>query len=138
MTSTEINPSHQFNFAGTFQVVLRVEDAEGLSNSTTLTIVVTDNDPTGTGTEMNLVVVQNPAQNVAEIAVQNMPPGAVVSNIYVHDSTGRLIATYLPQQVFENGNYMIPVGTLRDELYFVTISTLDGNSSGVRVLVKNN
>ena len=137
ITSQEVNPSHVFNFAGTFEVVLRVEDEEGQSDSVSVSIEVTDNNSTGTGSTMQLVVVTNPASEIATIAVQNIPQGEVINSLYVHDSSGRLIATYLPQEVFVAGNYQIPVGSLRDEMYFVTVETINGETAGVRLLVRN-
>jgi len=137
VTSTEVNPSHVFNFAGTFQVVLRVEDEEGLSDSTTLTIVVTDNTPTGADSSLKVVIANNPPVDFAQVVVQNMEPGMVINQINLHDSSGRLIRTFIPQEVFSQGIYNIPVGTLRDELYFITVETFEGEKGAVRLLIRN-
>ena len=136
-TSTEQNPIHTFTFAGTFQVVLRVEDEEGLSDSNIVTVTVTDNDPFGGGTAMDLVVVQNPASQIVDLVLNNRPSNAVVVKLYLHDSSGRLIRTFEPQQVFSDGHYMLPVYDLRDEMYYVTVEMLDGLTMGERFLIKN-
>jgi PKD repeat protein/N-acetylneuraminic acid mutarotase len=41
-TSTDTNPSHTFSMAGTYEVELTVTDGGGLTDTTTVTIVVTD------------------------------------------------------------------------------------------------
>ena len=87
---------------------------------------------------MQLIVINNPTQNVTQVAVQNIPQGSVVDRIYVHDSSGRLISTYLPQEIFENGNYSVPMNALRDGIYYISVSTLDGFKAATRVLLKNN
>lgn len=44
-TVTDVNPTHTFTVAGTYQVELTVEDDEGLTNSTTVTIVAGNEAP---------------------------------------------------------------------------------------------
>ncbi|AKA36092.1 PKD domain-containing protein [Flagellimonas lutaonensis] len=135
-TSTEVNPSHTFTFAGSFEVSLTVEDEEGLTDTATITIEVEDNNPSGI-TDFEVIIAPNPADQTANISVLNIPEGTVVTMIYLHDSTGRLLGAFEPQDVFSDNRYEIPVFMLRDEVYYVKIELNNGDSIAVRLLVKN-
>ncbi|MEP5376032.1 MAG: PKD domain-containing protein [Hyphomicrobiales bacterium] len=134
--SNDENPTHTYDFAGTFEVTLTVEDEEGLSNtSEVISIEVTDN--TTSGVSPTAVIARNPAKDIAMVQLVQAPEDVVVTNVGLHDSSGRLIASYLPQQLFVSGSYEIPIGTLRDGLYYITLELNEGDPIGLNLLVKN-
>ena len=116
-TSTEMDPTHTFGASGTYEVSLTVEDAEGLSNTQTLTILVADDGDTS----IVATLLVNPADEVAQVRIiENGPELIRVVKIYVHDGTGRLVASYDPKDVVANGLYEIPVAMLgSNEIYYL-------------------
>ncbi|MCL6275559.1 PKD domain-containing protein [Muricauda sp. 2012CJ35-5] len=135
-SSSEENPVYTYQFAGTFDVVLTVEDAEGLVNTATLTIEVEDNDPSGI-TDFEARIAPNPANATANLRIFNMPQGTVTTMIYLYDSIGRLMGAFQPQDVFTDNQYQIPVHTLRDELYYVKVELSNGDPILIPLLVQN-
>ncbi|UJH69314.1 PKD domain-containing protein [Muricauda sp. SCSIO 65647] len=135
-TSTEPDPTHTFEFAGSFEVVLTVEDAEGLTDTATVTIEVEENNPSGI-TDFEAIIAPNPADETAYLSILNMPEGRTATMIYLHDSTGRLLGAFEPQEVFRDNRYEIPVYLLRDELYYIKIELNNGDPIVVPLLVKN-
>lgn len=135
-TSTESNPTHTFTFAGTFEVQLTVEDAEGATDTATVTIEVQDNTTQQTG-DLVMSVAPNPATRVAQLYVMEMPEDVVVTKIHLHDSTGRLLGSFEPQDVLTDGFYELPIGTLRDGLYYLQIEMNNGDPVGIRLLIEN-
>ena len=137
-TASVADPTYTFEFAGTFDVVLTVQDEEGETDTATITIEVQENEPQG-GTEIEIVLAPNPASGFANLNVLEMPTGTVVTEIQLYDSTGRLIGTFDPQDngIFADSMYSIPVGTLRDELYYVKIEFNQGDPLTLSLLVSN-
>lgn len=135
-TSTEANPVHVFEFAGTFEVVLTVEDAEGLIDTATVTIEVEENDPTAVG-DFEAVIAPNPSDNTANINIMSIPQGTTVTMIYLYDSTGRLLGEFEPQSIASGNQYLLPVFTLRDGLYYVKFEFNTGDPTAIRMLVQN-
>ncbi len=76
-------------------------------------------------------------EDVANVQVINLPIDRLLINIALHDSSGRLIATFSPQTVFSNGVYEIPVATLRDGLYNISLETNSDMSIILSLIVKN-
>ena len=85
------------------------------------------------------MLAPNPASGFANLNVLEMPTGTVVTEIQLYDSTGRLIGTFDPQDngIFADSMYSIPVGTLRDELYYVKIEFNQGDPLTLSLLVSN-
>ena len=137
-TVSVADPTYTFEFAGTFDVVLTVQDEEGETDTATITIEVQENEPQG-GTEIEIVLAPNPASGFANLNLLEMPTGTVVTEIQLYDSTGRLIGTFDPQDngIFADSMYSIPVGTLRDELYYVKIEFNQGDPLTLSLLVSN-
>jgi|UPI0008355416 PKD repeat protein len=133
-TSTEADPTHTFETAESYEVTLTVTDIEGLTNSTSITIEVSDNAPTGL--EMSAIVAPNPARDYANLQVTNLPDGVVITKINLHDSIGRLMESIDPVQV-DGGAYSIPTYMLRDGLYYITIELSEGDPIGIELLVRN-
>lgn len=134
-TSPEQNPTYIFEEPGSYQVSLTVSDSGGLSDSSSLTIEVIDN---GTfGLEMVAIVAPNPAIDYANLQVMNLPDGTLATAINLHDSTGRLLSSFQPQELLIDEIYEIPIFMLRDGLYYITIEFNQGDNIGIDLLVKN-
>ena len=129
-----MNPIHTFTDPGEFTVSLTVTDNGGLSNTTTIAVIVTEMSD-----KMMAIILENPTQEgMAKIQVVNRPSNIVVLNIYLHDNTGRLIAAYDAQQYFtSNETFEIPVMTVRDGLYFIGLEMNQGDPLLVKIFVKN-
>jgi len=133
-TATDPDPVHIFTFAGTFEVTLTVTDAEGLTDTTTITIEVEDATPTATE-EMQAIAVENPVATEARIVILNQ--SITVNQVFLHDSTGRLIGTYDPVSIQVDGEYVIPVLGIRDGVYYVIMEMNEGDPLQVSLLVGN-
>ena len=133
-TSNEVDPVHTYAEAGNYTVILTVTDAGGLVGTATITVRV---DPEAG--QMRAILLENPADNgVAEVQVVNKPSEVLVMTIYLHDYSGRLLGTFNAQNVFvTGGTYQVPVATLRDGLYFVSLELNQGDPLLVKLLVKN-
>ncbi|WP_055392973.1 PKD domain-containing protein [Flagellimonas eckloniae] len=136
-SSSEPNPVNVYTFAGTFEASLTVEDEEGLTDVATVTIVVEDNNVAENG-ELQIILAPNPATEVAQVRIMSIPSGITVTNIHLHDSSGRLIGTFDPEEVsIDSNSYGIPIYMLRDELYYLKFEMSSGEPYGIRLLVKN-
>ena len=133
-SSTEVEPTHTYTEVGEYTVILTVTDAGGLVGTATALIRV---DPEAG--EMKGIILENPTDSgVAEVQVINQPAEVMVMFIYLHDSSGRLVASHLAQDVLvTGGTYQIPVGTLRDGLYFIGLEMNEGDPLLLKLLVKN-
>ena len=135
-TSTEENPMYTFTEAGTFEVTLEIFDEEGLSSSAGLQIVV--NPPNTSNSSDNLVAVApNPVTDGLAQLYVSKPDGRFPTKLGLYDNTGRLIYTFVPEDVVQNQAYQLPVGNLRDGLYFIRVDYDTGDADSVRLLVKN-
>jgi len=135
-TSTEMTPSHRFIEAGVYEVSLTVGDAEGLTDTKTITIVVvegTDNK------DIEGILVVNPAKEVAQIQlIDNGPGNRRVVKIHLHDSSGRLIGLYDPHEIFVHGLYEIPISTLsNNSIYFIGFEINKGDRIVLKLVVRN-
>lgn len=136
-SSTESDPVYVFEVAGTYEVSLTVTDAEGLTNSNTITIVVFENEPSALDDEV--VIAPNPAGGVDDFAYVYVAPEVSVVTINLHDSSGRLIASYNANDpvIQDTNRYQIPVFGLRSELYFITVETNNGEPIAIPFIVDN-
>lgn len=128
-TVSEVSPTHTFEMQGSYSVTLTVEDIEGLSDTETQTIVV---NAAGKNEVVGRLLV-NPADDIAQVRIIDTGPGvSKVVSIYIHDSTGRLVATHQAADVVANGLYEVPVAGLNaNEIYFMGFE-LD---SGERIML---
>ncbi len=131
------NPTHVFSEAGTFQVVLTVSDAEGLTDTASVTVTVTDNEP-DMGTSFGLVAERNPVTDgVASVQLLDDLANETPQVFYVHDYTGRLVGTFDPQDIFDGtSSYLIPVNGYRTSVYIITVETLSGKRAGTRIVIE--
>ena len=136
VTSNVANPVHTYTSSGTYNVELTVEDAEGLSDSNTLAIVVTESS---TIEDIKGVLIVNPAKEVAQIQlIDNGLTNKIVNKVYLHDVTGRLIGTYSPKDIFAHGLYQVPIASLSDDsVYFIGFEMNDGGKIVLKLVVKN-
>lgn len=135
-TVTEVSPSHIFQSAGTYEVSLTVTDAEGLTDTGSIVITVvkaSDSD------EISVTLLVNPAKDVAQVRIMDNGPGLTkVAKIYIHDSIGRLVATYNPKDVVANGLYEIPISILSSgEIYYIGFKMDNGELISMDLIVNN-
>jgi len=116
-TSTEATTSHVFSEKGTYVVSLTVEDVEGLSDTQTITIVVGD----ASKSDVVGMLLVNPATDVAQVRIIDNGPGlSKVVKVYIHDTAGRLVASYNAKDIVANGLYEIPTAQLgTNEIYYL-------------------
>ena len=135
-TSMEPNPVHTFTSADTYQVVMTVTDGEGLTDSATLNILVSD-PSSESGIQGTLIA--NPAKNVAQIQIIDHGPGDTkVASITLHDLNGRLVGLYSPKDVSSHGLYQIPISSLSDGgLYIIGFEMTNGKRISLKLVVKN-
>ncbi len=136
-TSTDANPVHTFMEANSYEVTLTVTDGQGLSDSTSITIEVLDNQTNSQDVE--IVIAPNPASQYAYIYFNNVSVDRnEIIGFTIHDTGGRLIGQYMESEVYsEQGLYTIPMFGLRDEFYAITISFTEGPPISKRVIVRN-
>ena len=136
-TSTEADLEHIYTVPGTYEVTLTVTDAGGLTDTATLTITVSE-DPAG---KMNIILESNPPNpndgGVARIMIINNPIDVMVMNVTIHDVGGRYIAGYPADEIAVGTNYELPISTLRDGLYFVRVVLNQGESTLIKLWVRN-
>lgn len=135
-TSTEANPEKEYMAPGVFTVSLTVTDAGGLTDTVTIEVVVRN--------KMNIILTSNPPnpsqdiltrEGFATIMLVNKPDELVLMNITIHDVGGRYIAGYA---VNDNVNiFELPISTLRDGLYFVRVVLNQGESTLIKLWVRN-
>ncbi|MBM1105915.1 PKD domain-containing protein [Aurantibacter crassamenti] len=136
-TSVEENPTYTFNNAGTYLVELTVTDSEGLTNTASINITVSASE--SISEETGVILELNPAQEgVARILLKNQPLGIVVTSLLLHDSTGRFIESFNIERVATTQDtYELPITTLRDGLYFISLELNSGEYKVLSLLIQN-
>lgn len=134
-TSTEMAPTHTFVTQGSYEVSLTVTDGEGLSNTQTVTIVV---GAAGKSEVVGMLLV-NPADKVAQVRIIDNGPGvSKVAKIYIHDSSGRLVATHNGADVVVSGLYEIPIAGLNsNEVYYLGFKMDSGDRITINLVVNH-
>ncbi len=136
-TSTEADPQKIYAVPGVFTVQLTVTDEGGLTSSATITVTV-EEDPAG---KMNVILESNPPNpadgGVARILIINKPVDLTVLNITLHDVGGRYIEGYIASDIENNGIFELPTATLRDGLYFVRVALNQGETTLIKLWVRN-
>jgi uncharacterized protein (DUF2249 family) len=115
---------------------LTVTDDEGETNFDEAAVTVTRDEPEE---KMEAILLENPSNGgVAKVMILNRPSEVVLFGFYFHDATGRLIGQYNAEAMeVDVDSYEIPVGTLRDGLYYVTLIVNQGERMVLKLLVKN-
>ena len=136
-TSTEADLEHIYTVPGTYEVMLTVTDDGGLTDTATLTIIVSE-DPAG---KMNIILESNPPNptdgGIARIMVINKPSDIMVLNVTIHDVGGRYISGYPADDIAVGTSFELPISTLRDGLYFVRVVLNQGESTLIKLWVRN-
>lgn len=133
-SSDQVDPVYTFQSPGDYIVVLTVTDAGGLISTATITISVVE-----TAGPLVAMILENPTRSGnGLVRLLHLPEEVVPDNIYLHDSTGRLLSTLEPEDQFnETNSYTIPVATLMNGLYFVTVELNTGEKMVLKLLVQN-
>ena len=132
-SSGEIDPGHLYTDPGTYTVVLTVEDESGLTASSTIRIEVFE----GSGS-MIAIITENPVfDGSAQIRVLEWGPESNVQAFYLHDFSGRLIATFPAAAQAGPDDFVIPVNTVRDGLYVISIKMSSGEVVSLKAWIKN-
>ena len=113
-TSDEISPVYTYADYGSYEVTLTVTDAEGLTASTTLSITVTEN------IELDMILSPNPSVDYVEITLNGVASEEDIIGFMIHDSAGRLIRQFLPDEIASGNIYVIPLQILTTDVYVVT------------------
>ncbi|MEQ8419801.1 MAG: PKD domain-containing protein, partial [Arenibacter algicola] len=131
-TSSTADPVHVFEEPGVYRVEFTVSDGF-LTDTVFITITVTEPEAEE---KMKAVVAPNPTSDTANVFIINSPDNRVVLEMYLHDSTGKYIDV-ISNPVLIDDHYVMPIYSLTDGVYYITL-VLDGNEQlPVRLLVKN-
>lgn len=132
--STEMTSSHLFEDAGVYEVALRVTDIDGLSDTASITIVVVED----TVDSIIGTLMINPAKEVARVRlIDNRPGNSNVVKVYLHDSSGRLLDSYNPKDIFAHGLYEVPVSTLGSGgIFYIGFEMNKGARKIVKLIVQ--
>ncbi|WP_285654922.1 PKD domain-containing protein [Allomuricauda sp. NBRC 101325] len=135
-TSTESVTTHTFTEIGTYEVTLTVFDAENLSDTKPITIVVVDGEVSD---EIVGRIVVNPAKDIARIQiVDHSETTHNVVRIYVHDVSGKMMGLYDPAEIYRHGLYEIPIATFKEgSVYFVGFDLDNNQTLMLKLIVKN-
>jgi PKD repeat protein len=84
-------------------------------------------------------VVINPVRDgIAQIQIQNLPAGVIVTNILLHDYSGKLVGEFDPNENFVSENeYELNVNVISVGLYFVTIEFNEGDPIILKLMMTN-
>ncbi|MGB5355138.1 MAG: hypothetical protein WBN11_00440, partial [Eudoraea sp.] len=74
---------------------------------------------------------------IAIIQLINQPSDVEVRTIYLHDSSGRLVGSYIPQEVFNGITYDVPVGAVETGMYYIGLEMSKGDPILLKLLVNN-
>ena len=135
-SSMESDPTYTYNEPGSYTVELTVADAEGLTATATFSIEVSGVE------DVIAIIAPNPIPQDAEnalIRVSPLPLDVVITDINVHDATGRFIDSFDPAAAYRSDlrAYEIPIFNLRDGLYYVTLEFDNADPIGIQMLVRN-
>ncbi|PKA99444.1 VCBS repeat protein [Flavobacteriaceae bacterium MAR_2009_75] len=132
--SSETNPTYLFNTVGTYQVSLTVTDSNNMSDTTQITIMVTDSEEIVNG-EPDIILEVNPAQNgSARVLLINQPAEMYISELNVHDSTGKLLNSF-HFTVNSMGDYQVPVSTLSSGIYYLNLKMSTGDTETLTMVI---
>lgn len=115
-TSSSANPKHTFTSAGIYEVELTVQDSEELTNSTTLTITVVDNQNQATVSGINASPDNGTAPLLVSFTVLNgVDDVATTSYLWDFGDGSTSSSEMEPSHVFsEKGTYEVSL-TVNDE-----------------------
>ncbi|MEO0507486.1 MAG: PKD domain-containing protein [Bacteroidota bacterium] len=136
-TANSVQTSFEYTEAGNYTVTLQVADEQGETGITEVIVeVLPPNVPTTT--EAIITAAPNPASTWADLYV-TMPDGDTLVKFGIFDATGRLIFTFNPNDVYDDakGTYTLPIGTLRNGMYYVKVDFTQNEPKAIRLMVRN-
>ncbi|MEL7271435.1 MAG: PKD domain-containing protein [Bacteroidota bacterium] len=136
-TANSVQTSFEYTEAGNYTVTLQVVDEQGETGTTEVIVeVLPPNVPTTT--EAIITAAPNPASVWADLYV-TMPDGDTLVKFGIFDATGRLIFTFNPNDVYDDakGTYTLPIGTLRNGMYYVKVDFTQNEPKAIRLMVRN-
>ncbi|TKD54907.1 PKD domain-containing protein, partial [Flavobacterium sp. ASW18X] len=132
--------SYEYTEVGEYIVSLTVTDNDGLTDTATAVVNIKFGLSTLT-LDNEIAIIPNPASGgYTDIALDIDDESKFVSKILLHDSSGRLMNVFEAADLIPSSDfvgYRIPIGSLRDELYFVTVEFNKGKPISLQLLVKN-
>ncbi|MCK0148348.1 PKD domain-containing protein, partial [Arenibacter sp. F26102] len=131
-TSSTADTDHVFEEPGVYRVELTVSDGF-LTDTEFITITVTEPE---SEERMKAIIAPNPAKETANVFIINAPDELLVKEIYVHDSTGKYISSISAAQSID-GHYQVPISTLQDGIYYITLVMENDTILPVRLAVEN-
>lgn len=133
-TSEEENPEHRFDIPGEYTITLTVEDANGVIDEDSYVLVVEKGD------QVDVIFESNPTsstEGVVTILIINKPESVSVVGVTLHDIGGRLISSYLGDEIKDGDNYNLPIANLENGVYLVRVMLSEGESTLIKLLVGN-
>ncbi len=131
--NTTVSPSFVYTEPGVYNVILSVEDSDGIITTSTITITVNENaEPELPETE-GLLIYPNPASDEITLA---LPNSLEIVSISLFDIGGKYIKTFIPTEADQNSGYSINIGALSIGIYGVKVLDNDGNESLQKLLIK--
>ncbi|MEX0288032.1 MAG: malectin domain-containing carbohydrate-binding protein, partial [Flavobacteriaceae bacterium] len=121
--------------------ILGIVSGSGAKENSDAVSEETDDIATGTDLEKDPIVLlgvrvyPNPAVDEINIEVSNAQNG--VSEIYVHDMLGRLVATYKASDIGSGNIYLLPIHRLEGGVYNISIVDGKGIVTSERMIVKD-
>ncbi|SIQ78399.1 PKD domain-containing protein [Maribacter ulvicola] len=134
--SSDANPVHTFTDIDTYDVVLTVTDADGLTNSTTITITVTEENIVLEQPSFDFNLAPNPSTDYVEVNMKENFNVDEIIGVMMHDSAGRLIRQFMVTEVLQDGKLSIPTFSYRNGVYVVTLMFNNNEPVSKRLIIQ--
>ncbi|WP_116772097.1 PKD domain-containing protein [Maribacter litoralis] len=134
--SSDANPVHTFDSVGTYEVELTVTDTDGLTNSTTITITVTEENIVLEQPSFDFILAPNPSIDYVEVIMKENFNVDEIIGVMMHDSAGRLIRQFMVTEVLQDGKLRIPTNSYRNEVYVITLMFNNNEPVSKRLIIQ--
>jgi len=129
--NTTISPSFVYTEPGVYNVILSVEDSDGIITTSTITITVNVSTEQELTETEGLLIYPNPASDEITLA---LPNSLEIVSISLFDISGKYIQTFVPTEADQNSGYSINIGALSTGIYGVKVLDIEGNESQQKLL----